>query len=206
MSNAVLPSLIGLNAEVIRTPTWTTNVQRTVAGVEIRGSYQLYPIYEFQLGYEVLKDGNLGTDLAALTGFYLARQGSYDNWLYSDPQDNSVTAATFGTGDGATTAFQLIRAYGAGGFTYTEPVQNLNSAPAIYVNGVLKTLTTDYTVSSSGLVTFTVAPAAAAALTWTGTFYYRCRFLDDQLPFNRMMNGLWAAKALKFRGAPGNFV
>ena len=31
--------------------------------------------------------------------------------------------------------------------------------------------------SSTGMVTFVTAPAAAAALTWTGAFYWRCRFL-----------------------------
>lgn len=51
-----------------------------------------------------------------------------------------------------------------------DPVYALSGSPSIYVAGVLKTVGTDYTLSTTGLVTFTVAPASGAALTWSGSF------------------------------------
>lgn len=54
------------------------------------------------------------------------------------------------------------------------------------------------TVSSTGLVTFAVAPAASAALTWTGNFYRRCRFLGDALDTSKFMADLFDAKTVKF--------
>jgi len=113
---------------------------------------------------------------------------------------------SFGAGDGSTKVFQLSRAFGAGGFTFVEPVQNLNGAPSIYVGGVLKNAGTDYTISSTGLVTFSSAPANAVALTWTGGYYYRCRFLQDELDLSRFLQGLWEAKKVEFIGAIGNKV
>jgi len=45
-------------------------------------------------------------------------------------------------------------------------------------------VTTNYTIGTSGVVTFTAAPANGAVLTWTGTFSWLCQFDDDEL-------GLW---------------
>lgn len=204
MSNVVYPSLLGLTPGISRSPVWTTAVHKSVSGREVRGTYQFYPMYDFELSYEFLKDGVVGTEFAQLVGFFNARGGSWDSFLFTDPADSSVTAMNFGTGDASTTVFQLTRSFGAGGFTAVEPVQNLNSTPSIFVNGTLKTLTTDYTISSSGVVTFVTAPAAAAALTWTGTYYYRCRFRDDTLQFQKIVVGLWEVKKVGFRASLAN--
>jgi hypothetical protein len=51
----------------------------------------------------------------------------------------------------------------------------------IYKNYVAQTPTTDYTFNSAGMITFGSAPANALALTWTGNYYRRVRFLDDEL-------------------------
>ena len=138
-------------------------------------------------------------EIQSLIAFFNSRQGSFDNFLYSDPSDNTVTAQGFGTGDGVTTAFQLCRSFGGN----VEPVMSLNGAPSIYIGGVLKTAGTGYTVSN-GMVTFTSAPAAAATLTWTGAYYYRCRFLADEQEFENFMYQLWAVKKLEFLGCLGN--
>jgi len=38
---------------------------------------------------------------------------------------------------------------------------------------------------------FANAPAAAASVTWTGTFYRRFRFKQDMAEFNQFMRLLW---------------
>ena len=80
---------------------------------------------------------------------------------------------------------------------------NLNGTPNIYVNG---TLTTPSLISSTGLVTFSSAPANLATITWTGNFYYRCRFTMDSADFTLFMKDLWALKKLSLIGCPGNKV
>ena len=145
-------------------------------------------------------------ELQTIAGFYESRQGTFDSFLFTDWLDNGVTDMQFGTGDGTTTQFQLTRAFGAGGFTYAAPVQNVNTLTNIKKAGVTQTLTTHYTISATGLVTFVTAPAAAAALTWSGTFYYRCRFKDDIMDLQNFMYQLWDLGQVVLIGATGNRV
>lgn len=71
--------------------------------------------------------------------------------------------------------------------------------PRVYLNGALQT--SNYSISSTGLVTFTTPPANAAVLTWSGSYYYRCRFLQDSMEFNKFLSGLWEAKKVEFIGS-----
>lgn len=199
MSDAVFPILSGLTWNVGKAPNFNSIVQRSVSGRELRMALMQYPLWTFNLSYEVLKGGTAGTDISTMIGFFLARKGQFDSFLYSDPSDNSVTAQTFGTGDGITKTFQIMRAIGG----FSEPIQNLNGAPVLYDNGSV--IASGYTLSN-GLVTFAAAPAAGHALTWTGGFYYRVRFTKDSSEFNNFAQDLWDLKKLEFVGAPGNRV
>jgi hypothetical protein len=58
-------------------------------------------------------------------------------------------------------------------------------------------LGTDYTISASGVITFTAAPAAAAVLTWTGSYYWRVRFKQDATEFSQFMQKLWEARTVE---------
>jgi uncharacterized protein (TIGR02217 family) len=198
MSNVVFPVLPGLGWSVTKTPHWSTVIQKAVSGKELRAALMSYPLYRIALTYEVLRAGAAYAELQTLIGFFNNRQGAFDSFLYDDTSDNTVTAHSFGTGNGSTTAFQLVRALGGN----TEPVMNLNSNPSIYVAGALKTPTTDYTLNN-GMVTFAAAPANGAALTWTGGYYYRCRFLQDSADFENFLYQLWTLKKLELWGCLG---
>ncbi len=192
MSNSVFPSLPGLGWSVIKSPQFKTIAQKSVSGKEVRQALMSYPLWEFTLTFSVLRGANGYTEMQTLAGFFLEMLGMFDTWLFDDPSDDSVTAQSFGTGDGTTTAFQLTR--GMGGFA--EPIQNINGTPSIYINGVLQA--SGYTIGSTGIVTFSPAPAAAAALTWTGNFYFRCRFTLDLAEFDQFAKNLWQLKKLTF--------
>lgn len=202
MSNAVFPSLPGLGWSVGKYPVWNTKTQRSVSGKEVRTAFMSYPLWQFALSYEVLRAASAYAELQSLLGFFNARQGAYDSFLYTDPNDNSVTDYQFGTGDGTTVAFQLTRAYGG----FIEPVMNVNTLTNIKKAGVAQSNPADYTIGSTGLVTFTTAPAIGAALTWTGSFYFRVRFLQDTAEFKEFMKNLWELNKLEFIGATGNKV
>jgi hypothetical protein len=108
VSNAVFPTLAGLTWNVLKSPRWSSKVQQSVGGKEMRAAYWTTPIYTWQLTYELLRSSAL-LELQSLIGFFNARQGRFDSFLYSDPSDNNVTAHGFGAGDGVKTAFQLQR-------------------------------------------------------------------------------------------------
>jgi len=193
-------NLPGLTWDSERTPIFNTGVQPAVSGKESRIAYQQYPRFYFDLQYELLRDYVVPSDLKALIGLFIDMQGRYDTFLYTDPTFNAVTTFQFGTGDGVTQNFQLIANYqNSGGPGGPELIQNLNGAPSIFKAAVLQTLTTHYTISATGMVSFVTAPAAAAALTWTGSFYYRCRFDADELTAKQFAALFWATKSVRLK-------
>lgn len=193
MSNAVLPSLPGLAWPVARRPMWSTRIQESASGKETRIGFWSYPRWEYTISFDVLRSLGAFTELQQIAGFYNARNGAYDDWLFNDLYDNTCSLQLFGTGDGVTTSFQLARTYGG----YVEPVRAINTLTQVRING---SVTGAYTYNvSTGVITFTTAPGAGLALDWSGTFYWRCRFLDDHIDFNMSMNGLSELKSLKFR-------
>ena len=74
-----------------------------------------------------------------------------------------------------------------------EPIYDAQGATSIYAAGALKTLTADYTLSATGLVTFGAAPASGAALTWTGSYLRRVRFASPSLNIDRTVAQMWKA-------------
>jgi hypothetical protein len=57
---------------------------------------------------------------------------------------------------------------------------------------------TDYSLSASGVVTVTPAPLLNASLTWTGMYYWLCRFLADEAEFQNDMYKWWSLKKLEW--------
>lgn len=199
MSDEIFPELPGLKWGVRRAPVFSTTVKRSVGGREYRALNQLYPTYRYKFSFEFLRDQRKGVDeLRTLVGFFNARRGSYDSFLFDDPDDNATENDQFGLGNGSATAFQLFRSFGS----FSEPVYDLKTAPLIYKDGVKQTPTTHYSVSSSGLVTFVAAPAAGAVLKWTGGYYWRCCFDKDEADFEKFLHDLWELKTLEFHSVP----
>ncbi len=204
MSNAVFPmSLPGMTPVTSLSPRFSTKIQSAISGRETRAAFMSYPLWDITFSYEFLRNNATYQELDTLVGFFLQVKGSWDDFLVSIPNDNSVTSMQFGTGNGTQVAFQLTRTRGAGGFSFVEPVQNVQTITNVKINGVA---TTAYTINSSGLITFTTAPASSAVITWTGSYYYRCRFTQDTASFDRFMNNLWELKKIQMVGAPGNKV
>lgn len=194
MSEAIYPDLPGLKPEIKRTPMWKTLRQESVSGKILTAALMTYPTRKYMLAYEVLRAG-AEQELQNLEGFFNARQGSFDTFLFNDPDDRSVTDQTFGTGNGVTTAFPLLRTRGG----FSEPVQSVNGAPVIKVAGVVKATPADYVISTLGVVNFVVAPANGAALTWTGNYYWRCRFLLDMIDLDKFLQDLWKLNRIEMR-------
>lgn len=192
MSDAVFPSLPGLSWDITRSPQWNTKVQRSDGGKELRASFYSSPIWRWVLQYEVLDATAAVHSFQDLVGFFNARQGMFDSFLYADPDDHAVTDEPFGTGDGTTFVFQLQRAFGG----FVEQVHDLNGTPTIKKAGVVQS--SGVTIGPTGLVTFSVAPATGNALTWTGSYYWRVRFDQDNAEFSNFASRLYSLQQLAF--------
>ena len=211
MSYQVYPGINvirGLTWKITRTPQWDTLAQRMSSGKEFRLSYYQYPLWKWELEYNYLLDnpnnlvsGNVDTDLVILQGFFNQMAGQFQVFLFDDvnlgdqpgagPWD-SVAGQGFGTGDGTTTTFQLIRT--SGGFTEAIQAPYTVPEPQVYDNGAAKSYGTDYSVDAFGNVIFAVAPLAGHALTADFGYYWPVRFGSDELDFETQLYQLWKLK------------
>lgn len=202
MSSLIYPaSLPGLTWGNTRSPNYNTGVQAALSGKASRIAYQLFPLMQFELQYELLRGSTVG-EIQALLGLYMQMLGQFDDFLFTDPEFNTVTAMQFGIGDAATATFQITATYqNAGGPGGAELIQNFNGAPVILVNGATQTLGTAYTLSGTGVVTFLAGhiPAAAAVIAWTGSFYYRCCFTDDTMTVTEWAKNFWENKKVTIK-------
>lgn len=200
MSTQVFPSLAGLEYPVRRTPIFNKIVQTAASGNEVRAALWSMPRWQWTLSFNFLRDDS-NNEFRTLLGFYLARQGAYDSFLFTDPDDNSVTSQTIATTDGASRLFQLNRTFGG----FTENVLAPNTVTTLKVNGVTKVQGTDYYVAGwqdatypPGTIYFLLGiPAAGNPITVTYSYYWPVRFLEDQYDFDKFMNKLWEQKKLE---------
>ncbi len=200
MALPTFPALPGIAFPIPRSPSGRSIRQEAISGKRLILPQRAAVRWTWELSYNFLRSalwtdgtGTVFAELETLTAFYLAQMMSGGAFAYTDDEDNTATAQSFGAGDGASQTFQLVRARSG----YVEPVY-LPTVTSITAAGTPLVAGTDYTVGATGLVTFATAPAAAAALAWTGTFAWLCRFDDDSLDLSRFMSGLTEAKSLKF--------
>lgn len=197
MTLRLFPALPGLTYPVKKTPVWNTDVQMSISGKKSTLARWSYPIYAIEVGYEFLRSDTAWGEYQDLVAFFNLAGGRANLFRFNDPDDNTATDQGFGVGDGVTLAFQLTRAMGGLLFSWVDPVFYPVTS-SIYVAGVLMTPAVDYTISTTGLVTFTAAPALGAALTWSGTFNWLVRFDDDSNTFEKFTYNLFELKQLKF--------
>jgi uncharacterized protein (TIGR02217 family) len=198
----VFPSLPGLAWSVTKTPTFQTRIQRAVSGRELRALDYPYPLWQFTLVFDLLRDNTAAgyDELRTLMGFFMLCQGAFGTFLFRDPSDDQVTGQQIGVGNASATVFQLQRPMGAmlpgGGFL--EPILAPNLVGAVYLDGITQSPASYSVDPNTGLVTFATAPGSGLVITADYSYYFRCRFVDDSYAFENFMFRLWQLKKLTF--------
>jgi uncharacterized protein (TIGR02217 family) len=191
MSQAIFPTLPSLAWSSFKRPTFSTRISKRTSGREVRSANYAYPLYEFELTYEVLRADTAYQELQQLMGFFLQRQGQFDSFLYQDPTDCLVASQVIGIGDGTSTSFTLVRDLGG----WVEPIGQAANTPTVTVAGVP---VGGWTLAGN-LLTFESAPAPGAEIQVVNLqFYFVCRFLDDVHEYENWSNNLWLLKSCKF--------
>jgi len=193
-------------------PEFSTVIQESISGQEQRVRVWAKCRARYDIAYSVLhSDDPVGNYQAILALFY-AHNGRLRPFRFKDWGDYQAADTNFGTGDGADTTFQLGKTYDPslillntpGTFTYTREIYLLATTPVIKVNNVTQTVTTDYTIGATGLVTFTSPPTNGHALTWTGEFDIPVRFDVDYLPVNLNVNSIAEIGSIPLREVIGS--
>ena len=193
-----LPTLPGLAWSRRKKPAFNTRIASHVSGREARVALMNYPLYEFEATYDGLTSSASGfaglgaSSLQSLMGFFLQLQGQFGTFLYTDPDDSTVTGQGIGIGDGTTTAFTFARALGG----FAEPVGWVTAVSHVYLNGTLQS-GGSFSLATPNTLSFTTPPGAGVVLSADFSFAFQCRFLDDQMEFEEFMSMLFEFRTLR---------
>lgn len=196
MTLPIFPTLPG-QSFARKAPVSATNIAPHESGREVRTP--LYNgLYEFDVAFDGLASddasfpGLAAQSLQAILGLYLQCQGGLGTFLYTDPNDNTVTNQPIASGDGVTTLFTLARTIGAG----IDSDFYITSIASVGVNGAS---VSDWMLVAPNLLSFSTAPASGAVVSASFSYAFVCRFLEDATDFENFAQNLWAAKSVKFR-------
>lgn len=166
MTYQVFPAFVGLAWDIKTRFVFSTNMEIASSGSKFSTGRWPTPLLEFDLAWNYLSP----TDLNAFLLFLLQLKGPLLPFLIAPTNDCGVTIQEFGIGDGSTTAFQLINAYGypitqpdAGETIYVPDWQGMNPMlPRLRTNHLIHSETLDHAswvnIGSSVTADTTVAP------------------------------------------------
>lgn len=200
MSDLVFPTLPGLTWDQQKVPIFKTLSHRAISGSEKRLSFYQYPLYQYNLSFNLLRDAAAYNELKTLLGFYLSRYGSWDDFLYLDPSDNLAVNETLTAI--SSKSYQLSRTYGGFKENCYDILSPSSPLPIreIYDNAVKLDPATKYTVNNTtGVVTLTDTPTTPVTANFS--FYHRVRFIEygeGDEGFNNFMYQLFELKTLSF--------
>ena len=174
-------------------PERRTDVVTLASGFEERNSRWADSRRSYNAGYGVRSVD----DLYAVIGFFEERRGRLHGFRWKDHADFRSCAPSgtpaqsdqvIGTGDGATTVFQLVKTYGSAFAPYQRAIRKpVLGTLKVAVGGVLQAAGTWYTVDyTQGVIGFLSGhvPAPGAAITAGYEFDVPVRFDTDRIEVN----------------------
>ena len=115
-----------------------------------------------------------------LQGFVALLKGSYEPFLWLDPEDNKAVGQRLVPTNGY---YQCVMAMGS----YAEPAEYIENL-RVYINGVEADVGT-YTVDK-GAITFDIAPNASDIVTADYTYYWKVMLSDDGLTVTKVFKDI----------------
>ena len=167
-------------------PERRTQIVELASGDEERNASWANSRRRYDVAYGIRR----ADDLAAVVAFFEARNGRLHGFRFKDwgdhksclPSGTSVpTDQLIGTGDGATTTFQLVKRYASGSQTWVRKITKpVAGTVRVALDGAeqLSGWTVDTT---TGVLTFDTAPAAGVVITAGFAFDVPVRFDTDVL-------------------------
>lgn len=141
--------------------------------------------------FRVKLDARQATETNNIWRFYTRHKGSFDTFLFQNPNENPVTAETVGSGDGVKSVFYL-----GGSVDFATGDLIVVAASAVITRSVKGTgdylSFTAFTIdNATGAVTTNSVLPSGDVLRANYNFQYRIRFRDDQLSREAFTGELW---------------
>jgi uncharacterized protein (TIGR02217 family) len=167
-------------------PERRTQIVELASGAEERNASWANSRRRYDVAYGIRRTD----DLAAVVAFFEARNGRLHGFRFKDwadfksslpSQAPGATNQPIGTGNGSATLFQLTKSYTSGAQSWTRAITKpVAGTVTIAMNGTPQV--SGWSVSTTtGLITFTTAPAAGVAITAGFEFDVPVRFDTDAL-------------------------
>lgn len=206
VSDLIFPDLC-IGYDFVKKPMFNTKIMTSVSGRELRASYQAVPKYEISLTLPVLRESK--KELQKIEDFFIARRGAFDSFLFKMPRDHEYEC-TF-VGDGETDTFQLYKQSGGaiqplGNTEEFETEDTLmwgDSNDQMWINAQSRMWDMQYKILKNGKLKLPLPLAEGDTLTVSGSFYYRCRFANDEQAFTLFSYQLWKGEVTLI-GSLGN--
>lgn len=178
-------------------PTRKTEIVTLGSGFEERNAVWARSRRIYDVGYGVKKLD----DIHAIVAFFEARNGQlygfrlkdFSDWksvapggtisALDQPALNTVTGNTT-IGDGSATTFQLQKVYSDVGASYTRTIKKPVADTVRMAKAGVEQMTGWTVDTTTGIITFTSAPAAGAAITAGFEFDVPVRFNTDSIAIN----------------------
>lgn len=162
-------------------PSWYNVISESVSGTEQRVRQWSKCRGVWQLGYSILNSGEDAGTFRGVIALARAHHGSLLPFPFKDWGDYQLDGEEIGVGDASETQFQIIKTYDPsqillntpGSVTEVREIYLPRSGLVVEIDG---TPTTDYAISSTGLITFGSPPGADDEITVTGEFDIPVRF------------------------------
>jgi uncharacterized protein (TIGR02217 family) len=167
-------------------PERRTQIVELASGEEERNASWTNSRRRYDAAYGIRR----ADDLAAVVAFFEARNGRLYGFRWKDWGDyksclpSAVPAATdqtIGTGDGTTTAFQLVKAYSSGAQTWIRSITKpVSGTVKVALDGIAQA--SGWSVdTATGQIIFTTAPASGVIVSAGFEFDVPVRFDTDRL-------------------------
>lgn len=161
-------------------PEWSTTVNTTIVGDEQRNQNWVNSRHRYEVSNSIKRNT---TDFKDVGDHFRMARGRLHHFRFRDWSDY-VCARTEGRVSAITsTTFQLEKHYGAeSGFVEERRISRpVSGSLSLWISGVLKTISTHYTVDvETGIITIGAAPDPADVET-SFSFDVPCRYDTDRL-------------------------
>ena len=176
-------------------PERRTQVVELASGDEERNASWANSRRRYDVAYGIRR----ADDLASVVAFFEARNGRLHGFRYKDwadyksaPPSQAITAIDqqIGTGNGSLQTFQLAKRYASGGQTWVRTIAKPVAGTVRVALGMVEQMSGWTVDTTTGLITFTTAPANGVIVRAGFEFDVPVRFdsdtLDVTLDFERL--------------------
>lgn len=134
---------------------------------------------ETKATYDVSHGIKTREQMEELIDFFYARRGRAYGFRFKDWADFECVNEKVGVGDGAISAFQMIKNYEPEGYTYVRKIRKINPGTMkVYKNGGLTAFTVD---NNTGMIQLSSVPAVGDVITASCEFHVPVRFDIDEM-------------------------